>query len=194
MKSFLTTIFALTMFASPVIAHADKQQPKKATSQKNKQANTLKDLQQRAANGDAVAQYKLGIIYLNGTGVLKDYQEAMFNFRLSAVQKNMDAQYSLGRMYEDGYAAPQDYETAVEWYVKAADQGHNMAQYSLGLMYMDGQGVANDLVQAHMWFNLASAKGNEEATDKRKQLDKTLSQWQLGEAQSRAREWQKSHP
>ena len=46
------------------------------------------------------AQYNLGSMYYNGRGVLQDYEEAVFWYRLSAEQGDAYAQRNLGLMYE----------------------------------------------------------------------------------------------
>ena len=63
---------------------------------------------------DADAQYSLGILYDNGTGVAQDDTEAAKWFRLAADQGYAKAQNNLGVLYERGhggstihqYAAP----------------------------------------------------------------------------------------
>ncbi len=48
-----------------------------------------------AEQGDAEAQYNLGVMYDDGTGVLQDYKEAVKWYLLSAEQGNADAQMVL---------------------------------------------------------------------------------------------------
>ena len=64
--------------------------------------------QQRAEQGEAFAQNRLGYMYLRGDGVSQDFQEAVRWFRRSAEQGNAAGQYSLGRMYRAGDGVPQD--------------------------------------------------------------------------------------
>lgn len=49
-----------------------------------------------AEQGNAPAQYSLGLMYRNGRGVPKDDQQAVFWYRKAADQGNADAQYNLG--------------------------------------------------------------------------------------------------
>jgi len=46
----------------------------------------LNELKKQANNGDARAQYNLGIMYKKGQGVEKDYKEAVKWFELAADQ------------------------------------------------------------------------------------------------------------
>ena len=98
-----------------------------------------------ATEGDAAAQYNLGLIYENGPGVPQDYAEAVRWYRKAADQGLANAQYNLGYIYAGGQGVPQDYAEAMRWYRKAADQGVASAQYNLGYMYANGQGVPAEL-------------------------------------------------
>ena len=55
-----------------------------------------------AEQGDATAQYKLGVMYNYGWGVPEDHAEAVRWFRLAAEQGYAGAQYGLGVMHADG--------------------------------------------------------------------------------------------
>ena len=146
-----------------------------------------------ADQGDADAQYNLGVMYDNGQGVPQDYAAAVSWYRKAADQGDADAQYNLGVMYDNGQGVPQDYAAAVSWYRKAADQGYADAQYNLGVMYDNGQGVPQDYVQAHMWFNLAAAtsrkRGRDKAVKNRDRVAAKMTPAQIAEAQKLAREW-----
>jgi len=62
-----------------------------------------------AEQGNADAQYNLGIMYDNGYGVPQDYAEAVRWYRLAAEQGYAKAQFVLGVMYDNGRGVPQDY-------------------------------------------------------------------------------------
>ena len=81
-----------------------------------------------AEQGNADAQYNLGIMYGTGMGISQDYAKAVEWYRKSAEQGNADAQYNLGCMYENGRGVSRDYAKAVEWYRKSAEQGNAAAQ------------------------------------------------------------------
>ena len=53
----------------------------------------------RAEQGDAKAQYNLGVSYDNGRGVPQDDKEAAWWTWLAADQGHAKAQYNLGLMY-----------------------------------------------------------------------------------------------
>ena len=90
-------------------------------------ATALKEWQPLAEQGNANAQNNLGLMYVNGQGVLQDYAEAVKWYRLSAEQGNADAQRNLGSMYEYGDGVLQDNVTAHMWYNIASANGHETA-------------------------------------------------------------------
>jgi hypothetical protein len=127
------------------------------------QQEFIEALRAKAEQGDAEAQYNLGLMYANGDGVPQDDAEAVRWLRLAADQGLSQAQFNLGVAYRFGRGVPQDDAEAARWYRLAADQGFDRAQYNLGVQYRDGQGVAQDDVEAVRWFRLAADQGFDRA-------------------------------
>ncbi len=157
-------------------------------------ATALREWRPLAKQGNAEAQFNLGVMYERGQGVTQDYAEGVQWYRKSAEQGVAKAQYNLGNMYRIGQGVPQDYARAVGWYHKAAEQGQAEAQYNLGVMYRDGQGVPQDYLQAHMWSNLAASRlppggRRDNAVKNRDIVAKMMTPAQISEAQKLAREW-----
>ena len=98
-------------------------------------ATALTGFQNYAEQGNATAQFNLGVMYDNGEGVPKDDAEAVRWYRLAAEQGTAAAQFNLGLMYANGEGVPEDDAEAVRWYRLAAEQGDATAQSILGLMY-----------------------------------------------------------
>jgi len=94
-----------------------------------------------AEQGDARAQFNLGVMYAFGEGVPENDAEAVKWYRLAAEQGNAGAQSRLGLMYDDGEGVPENDAEAVKWYRLAAEQGNASAQFNLGVMYATGEGV-----------------------------------------------------
>ena len=141
----------------------------------------------KAKQGDAAAQYNLGVCYYNGIGVEKDYVEAVKWYRKAAEQGRARAQSTLGVRYANGEGVEKDYVEAVKWYRKAAEQEEAFAQFMLGFCYYNGNGVAKDFVDAYAWWNLASA--TDKAPGKsRDDLEKKMSPQQVAAAQARTKE------
>ncbi len=116
-----------------------------------------------AEQGNATAQFNLGVRYLTGEGVLQDDKEAVKWYRLSAEQGEAMGQYNLGVMYAKGEEVPQDYKEAVKWYRLSAEQGDADGQFGLGVMYRNGYGVPQDYKEAVRWYRLSAQQGNESA-------------------------------
>ncbi len=87
-------------------------------------------LRATAEQGDAEAQYDLGVMYANGHGVAQDYEEAAQLYRAAAEQGLAEAQYTLGVMYVNGQGIAQDYAEAYAWSGTAAAQGFGGAEES----------------------------------------------------------------
>ena len=123
----------------------------------------LAETKAKAEAGDVISQFKLGMMYYNGEGVLDDDKEAVKWYRKSADQGYVPAQACLGYMYENGRGVEQDFKEAFKWYQKAADQGQVVAQNNLGKMYAKGQGVEQDFKEAFKWYRKAAEQGYSDA-------------------------------
>jgi len=157
-------------------------------AQKGDFATALKEWQPLAEQGNAVAQFNLGVMYENGQGVTQDYKTAVKYYTLAAEQGYADAQFNLGWMYYSGQGVTQDYKTAVKYFTLAAEQGHAKAQSNLGNMYVNGQGVIQNFARAHMWWNIAASKGNKTALENRDKVAKDMTSSQIEKAQMLASE------
>jgi hypothetical protein len=129
-------------------------------------AEAMRWYQLAAAQGHAVAQCKLGLMFARGRGVAHDDAEAARWYRLSAGQGHVRAQFNLGVMFARGQGVAQDDAEAVRWYRLAAAQGHAVAQYNLGFMFEKGRGVTHDDAEAVRWYRLSAAQGHAAATAK----------------------------
>ncbi len=126
-------------------------------------AEDLQAWHTQAAQGDATAQLKLGMIYHFGNGVPQDYVKARQWYEKAVAQGDARAQVNLGWMYAQGQGVPQDYAKARRWYEKAAAQREVAAQVSLGLMYAYGEGVPQDYGKARRWYEEAAVQGDVQA-------------------------------
>jgi TPR repeat protein/CHAT domain-containing protein len=124
----------------------------------------FKAVAEKAKQGDAEAQNKLGLMYANG--VTQNDVEAVKWYRKAADQGHADAQFNLGVMYANGKGVTQNYQNyivAAKWFRKAADQGHADAQFNLGVMYADGERVTQNDVEATKWYRKAADQGHAKA-------------------------------
>lgn len=116
-------------------------------------------LEQRAKNGDVIAQYRLGVLYALGHGVRQDYQHAAQLFKTSAEGGVAEAQYNIAVMYGEGLGIGRNDAQAAQWYQKAAAQGNANAAFNLGVAYSNGAGVPQSMDHAAQWFRRAAAAG-----------------------------------
>ena len=114
-----------------------------------------------AEQGNAEAQYNIGLMYINGWEVKQDFAKAVEWYRKAAEQGYAAGQFTLGAMYQYGLGVKQDYKKAVELYRKAAEQGNDAGQNNLGYMYWQGLGVKQDYKKAVELFRKAAEQGND---------------------------------
>jgi len=123
----------------------------------------LKDLQDKAYNGQAESQHDLAALYTAGQGVKQDYSRAAFWFGQAAQQGVANAAYNLGVLFHQGLGTKQDINRALDWYRLAALQGHPEAQYNLGIAYIEGIGTRYNPQLAAAFFQNAALGGIVEA-------------------------------
>jgi uncharacterized protein len=128
-------------------------------------ATALREWKPLAKQGNASAQFNLGLMYRNGEGVPQDYKTAVKWFKIAVEQRYANAQFNLGVMYENGQGVPKNYMIAATWYELAAEQGNASAQTSLGWMYEEGVGVPKNNKTAVKWYRLAAEQGDADAQE-----------------------------
>jgi TPR repeat protein len=139
-----------------------------------------------AEQGDAEAQFNLGLMYDLGEGVPENDSEAVKWYRKAAAQGYAKAQLNLGNMYRNGLGVPENHAEAVRWYRKAADQGVAGPQNNLGFMYTTGEGVPENRIRAYVWWSMAKTKGNADAATNIDILKPKMTQKQIADGQALA--------
>ncbi|ORX78064.1 HCP-like protein [Anaeromyces robustus] len=127
-----------------------------------------------AHNGNAVAQYRVGLYCSKGIKVaiphghdtfhifnllLPNEQESAVWFHRSALQGYSKAQNRYGVCLEDGIGVPINEKEAFQWYMKAGKQGHGSAMNHLGWCYQKGIGVEADQKEAAFWYRNSAYHG-----------------------------------
>ena len=115
-------------------------------------------IEKAAKEGDATAQYRIGVIYRKGFHVPQDKAKAFEWFRKAAEQGHVKAQYTLGIMLNKGEVGPRDYVEARKWFEKAAATGHTHAAYQLALLQFAGHGGPADKARAIDSFRTLAAR------------------------------------
>lgn len=96
-------------------------------------------LNRLAEQGNAEAQYRLGLMYDMGEDVNQDYSKAFEWYEKSANQGLASSQSKLGSMYRYGKGVEVNHAKATEWYFKAYEQGDEIAGYQLGTIYISNK-------------------------------------------------------
>ena len=113
-------------------------------------------LEAAAADGNSVAQFQLGITYLDAGQT----EQGLKFIRAAANQGQPAAQYRLAKLYEAGVGVPADPDMARQLTQRAALAGNRIAMHDLGLYYAEGRGgVDSDMRIALSWFEKAANRG-----------------------------------
>ena len=126
------------------------------------------DLLKKAEQGDALAQFNLGVNYQMGVGGVQQNESKAFEWYLKAAENGEpEACQTLGFLYENGLGVAKDETKAAEWYRKAlelylefAEQGMLLAQTGLAFMYKYGRGVTKDEAEVEKWLQRAAEQGD----------------------------------
>ncbi len=125
-----------------------------------------------AEEGNARAQFRIGVMYNLGRGVPQDptlakdwIRKALPFIQKAAAAGEAWAQADLGSLYEDGLVVAKSDAEAARWYQRAAEQGYAGAQTNLGVMYATGTGVRRDRDEAIKWLRKAAAQGDRVAKE-----------------------------
>jgi len=121
LKHALTVIILILSVASPVAAGPFEDAV--MAYSRGDYATAMQLFRPLADQGNAIAQFNLGVMYENSKGVPQDYAEAMKWYLLAADQGGAGAQFNLGGMYANGKGVPRDYVRAYMWFNLAAAQG-----------------------------------------------------------------------
>ena len=126
-------------------------------------------IEKAANNGNAVAQYYLGVCYTQGgLGFSKDYKKAIEWWKKAAKNGNTHAQWKLADCYRRGsYGLGKDKKEANKWNKKAAEEcrksaeaGDVKAQFQLANLYARGKGIKRDYKKAFKWYAKAAENGD----------------------------------
>lgn len=128
-----------------------------------KAAQVLQRARPLAEQGNANAQYNMGVIYDRGYGVERDYAKAREWYKKAAAQNYAKAEHNLGVMYQEGHGVQPNSTMAARWFERAARHGEPAAQNNLAVMYARGEGVEQNTILAAVWAARAAQAGNASA-------------------------------
>lgn len=128
---------------------------------------TIEILKKKAEEGDAEAQYKLGVEYMGkgNTSIPENCKEAFKWFEKAAQNGYLAAYYNIGYCYMSGAGVKPNVNTAIEYFQKGAELGDPAALNALGAKYLlDGSPKAlkkgNELIKRAANQEFAGAEYN----------------------------------
>lgn len=96
----------------------------------------MQELIAKAGAGEADAQYRLGVLFHHGQGVLPyDIKQAWRWYKKAAAQNHPQATYAIARLYEMGHGTNASIADADTWMKRAAEQGYEPAKQWLKTMH-----------------------------------------------------------
>lgn len=143
-RTKLSTIFAVVLLSPVLLIGCQKIHSTTSLQTSQVQSSPAENddfmkLKRSAEQGNAEAQYKLGLMYDIGKEVDQDYQKAFKWYEKSANQGLASSQSKLGSMYRYGKGVVVNHAKASEWYWKAYEQGNEEAHYQLGTIYISNK-------------------------------------------------------
>ena len=141
----------------------------------------IDQLRQAAEQGDASAQYNLGVMYDLGEGVPEDDREAVKWYRLAAEQGIAGSQFKLGVwLARDCLQEMQDADRQLrEQTIEALRRGR--------IPNLSARNKC-DFVEAHAWLLVAGAQGVEVPDELREPLQRFMTRREVKQAQELAAE------
>jgi TPR repeat protein len=143
-----------------------KSVPKDETQAQKYYATALTMFLQTEQNDpDAMLEYRIGGMFLDGVGTQKNPEFAFYWFSKSAENGNSYSAYLAGQLLEK--ASTNDMGT--QYYYSKALNGFitydlanpdDSTEFRIGQMFYRGKGTGMDLNSAYHWFSLSADKGN----------------------------------
>ena len=129
-----------------------------------------------AANGDARANYNLGVMYREGLGVVQNDIEALTHFIIAAEAGHMLSNYAVGLAFLRGRGSNVDAEAALSYFKEATLLGHALSPVEIGRIYFEGRLKERDAVEAHFWWSVARDRNAPHATEYLNSLSRQMSE------------------
>lgn len=112
------------------------------------------------ANADPLAQYKLGLLYLEGSEDVPRNEEVGFNYLNDSAQRSLAAAQAMTALcYLEAKGVEENLEKAAEMAQISLESRHKVASYVMGKLCAEGKGVAHDSARAIQYLNDAAKRG-----------------------------------
>ena len=156
------------------------------------QQQQLESTQTKADEGDAGAQFSLGLKFASGAGATRDYAQALHWYLKAADQNHALAQFNLGIMLANVQGVARDEASAMMWIRRAAQQGDAGAQHNLGLRCRRAsfeelpEDALESNLEAYKWLRLAAAQGYRDSDTESNSIALDMTHEQVAEGDHRA--------
>ncbi len=149
-------------------------------------------VKRRAIEGDADAQFALGVYHGCTVGMEEDLETAATWYRRAAEQNHPLAEFNLSVMYAEGQGVARDQTEADRWLERAAGHGDAGAQYDLGIrcqrasLDRSGAEAVAARIEAYKWLRLAALQGYGQADLACQRLSLGMTRAEMDEGARRA--------
>lgn len=155
----------------------------------------------QAEQGNAEAQFTLGLSCSTGNGHAQDLPQAAQWYRLAADQNHALAQFNLGLMFAGGQGVATDHTAALHWINLAATSGDAGAQFYLGnrchrasFDRSKTDNAAQLRSESYRWFRLAAAQGYKDSAAHCERLTINMSRAEVTEAMEQLEQYSAANP
>jgi TPR repeat protein/capsular polysaccharide biosynthesis protein len=128
------------------------------TQQRERYAVAFRCFKAAARAGNPEAQYRLGLAYARGEGVIRHPPDAVRWYGRAAEQGHLEAQFQLSLIYLHGQRGAGE-----DWYRAAVASDRQAAEWNRDLWFASGISVPSDYAEALRWSGLAAEQGRAEA-------------------------------
>jgi TPR repeat protein len=147
-------------------------------------------LKRSVANGNAGAEFELGMLYNNGTdGLQVDTAQACQLFVKAADQGHVQSMHNAGFCYQNGTGVETNISTATHYYNEAAENGVTASMHNLGLLC----GKSNQAGCAYFWLRVAQNSGSAEKKELIDAAKCRLTPVQVDEQEKAINAWMEAH-
>ena len=154
----------------------------------------------QAEQGNADAQFTLGVSCSTGNGHTQDLPQAAQWYRLATDQNHALAQFNLGLMFAGGQGVATDHTAAAHWINLAATSGDAGAQFYLGnhchraSFNRQAENPAQLRAESYRWFKLAAAQGYKDSAAHCERLTINMTRAEVAAANERVAQHLATHP
>lgn len=151
---------ALWLLLAATVSQAATMEDARAALGKRDYAAAMAILVPLANQGNAEAQYQLGVIYGRGNAAApEDDVAAAKYYRMAAEQGHEGARARTALMYAYACGVERNDAEAAKWFKLSADNGAEGSMFHLGRMYLAGRGVPKDVAEATRLWKKSSELG-----------------------------------